>query len=780
MNLSKKRFIETIKISLICCLFLGNLVAQSGGGYDLSHNVIAGGGEKSSIGNFSLEGTVGQGAAGSVSYDSTSSLFSGFWFSLFRANQTIDFAAIADKAYGDASFDLTATATSNLLVSFTASGDCSVSGTTVTLTGAGNCTITASQDGTFNYNPAPEVEQSFSISKASLSVTPNNQSITYNDSYPSFTYLYAGFVYGEDAGVIDTQAICGVSGSPTDAGTYTITCSGAADDNYDFVYNTATLIINKADQTISFGGLSDKTYGDSAFIISATASSGLTVSFAASGDCTISGSTVIITGAGNCTITASQSGNANYNAATDVNQNFNIGKAALTVTAEDQTITYGDPAPAFTFNYNGFVVPDTSADIDTPPTCNIAGAYTDAGSYTIACSGGVDDNYQFNYVDGTLLVNKAALTITADDKSSQYSDPLETLTWTANGFVNGDNAGVISGSPSLSTTAASTSEPNTYGITIGLGTLSAANYDFNLVNGTYTITREDARAYYTGSMFVSTSCTSCDDATVTLIATIKDITAVNGDPATDAYAGDIRNADVHFVIRDNSDNVVANIPATINLVSASDPTTGTALSNWDYLLPGNSDSETFNIEVVIDGYYTGVTDTSGNADSLVTISRPLGDNFITGGGYLLLENSVGQYQGTIGTRSNFGFNVKYNKRGNNLQGRLNLVFRSAGRRYQIKGNVMNSLTTNNKNSDPRTAVYTGKANLRDITDPDIPISITGNLIIQVELTDRGEPGSNDSIAFTVWDNSGLLIYSSNWNGIQTIEQMLDGGNLVIR
>jgi photosystem II stability/assembly factor-like uncharacterized protein len=84
--------------------------------------------------------------------------------------------------------------------------------------------------------------------------------------------------------------------------------------------------IAKAAQTISFGALAGRTFGDADFAVSATASSGLPVSFAAGGSCTVSGATVHLTGAGSCTVTASQAGNANYNAATDVVQSFTITK----------------------------------------------------------------------------------------------------------------------------------------------------------------------------------------------------------------------------------------------------------------------------------------------------------------------------------------------------------------------------------------------------------------------------------------------------------------------
>ena len=74
--------------------------------------------------------------------------------------------------------------------------------------------------------------------------------------------------------------------------------------------------VAKASQTISFGALADKTYGDSPFAVSASASSGLPVSFSVqSGPATINGSTVTITGAGMVTVRAAQAGNTNYNAA---------------------------------------------------------------------------------------------------------------------------------------------------------------------------------------------------------------------------------------------------------------------------------------------------------------------------------------------------------------------------------------------------------------------------------------------------------------------------------
>src|SRR5207302_2002453 len=82
----------------------------------------------------------------------------------------------------------------------------------------------------------------------------------------------------------------------------------------------------KLNQTITFGPLANKTFGDPDFMVNPTASSGLPVSLSASGNCTVTSpapGTVHLTGAGACTITASQAGDANFNAAANVPQSFN-------------------------------------------------------------------------------------------------------------------------------------------------------------------------------------------------------------------------------------------------------------------------------------------------------------------------------------------------------------------------------------------------------------------------------------------------------------------------
>ena len=115
------------------------------------------------------------------------------------------------------------------------------------------------------------------------------------------------------------------------AGTATITASQAGNSDFNAAADVPqTLIINKADQSITFSALKSKIFGDAAFNLEGRVSSGLTVSYSSS-DTTIAsitnGNLVTILKTGSVSITASQPGNTNYNTAADIVQSFTIIKA---------------------------------------------------------------------------------------------------------------------------------------------------------------------------------------------------------------------------------------------------------------------------------------------------------------------------------------------------------------------------------------------------------------------------------------------------------------------
>ncbi len=84
--------------------------------------------------------------------------------------------------------------------------------------------------------------------------------------------------------------------------------------------------VTRGSQTITFGALPNQAFGAAPFTVSATASSGLAVSFgsATPAVCTVSGATVTLVATGACTIHAVQPGNDDWAAATPVNQSFQV------------------------------------------------------------------------------------------------------------------------------------------------------------------------------------------------------------------------------------------------------------------------------------------------------------------------------------------------------------------------------------------------------------------------------------------------------------------------
>ena len=109
-------------------------------------------------------------------------------------------------------------------------------------------------------------------------------------------------------------------------GTSDITARQTGNTTYAPAQFIRTLTVNKGDQTITFGAIPEKNIGDPDFNLTATASSGLPVSFASSNTAvaTVTGTLVHIVGAGTTVITASQAGSVNWNPAPDVPQNLTV------------------------------------------------------------------------------------------------------------------------------------------------------------------------------------------------------------------------------------------------------------------------------------------------------------------------------------------------------------------------------------------------------------------------------------------------------------------------
>ncbi|MBK6266948.1 T9SS type A sorting domain-containing protein [Marivirga sp. S37H4] len=337
-----------------------------------------------------------------------------------KTNQTIMFNTLSARTYGDAAFDLSATASSTLPVSYSViSGPATVSGSTVSITGVGNVTIEASQAGDATFATAPAVQQSFTVNQAILTVTADDQSITFGDAIPTPTFTYSGFVNGETVSVlIEEPTISTAANANSDAGNYAISLSGGSAVNYVLTLVDGDLTISKADQAIAIEAIADKNIDDASFNVVATTTSGLALTYDVSGPATIAGTTITLGGTdGTVTVTVSQAGNINFNEAT-ASTTFEVidnskQVQAITFTAIGEK-TFGDAA--FDLNAtasSGLTVVYSSSD-ETVATINGSTVtITGAGSTTITATQPGDADFNAaSAVSQTLTVNKASQTIT--------------------------------------------------------------------------------------------------------------------------------------------------------------------------------------------------------------------------------------------------------------------------------------------------------------------------------------------------------------------------------
>ena len=187
---------------------------------------------------------------------------------------------------------------------------------------------------------------------------------------------------------------------------------------------------------------------------------------------------------------------SNYDFSNFVDGALSISKASLTVRANNASKTYGDANPTLSATLSGFVNGENLATSGVSGAASLSTSATQisgVGSYTISASIGSlsASNYDFsNFVDGSLSVSKAPLTVRANNANKIYGDANPTLSATLSGFVNGENlvSSGVSGAASLSTSATSSSGVGSYTISAGIGSLSASNYDFsNFVDGALSI-----------------------------------------------------------------------------------------------------------------------------------------------------------------------------------------------------------------------------------------------------------------------------------------------------
>lgn len=261
-------------------------------------------------------------------------------------------------------------------------------------------TVTATADG---YNQK-EVTVEFTVGKAALTVTADDKTITYGDAAPVYTATYSGFVNGDDKDDLGgTLTFECTYAAGYDVGEYDITPSGLTSKNYDISFVKGTLTVNNGDYEIEAPTGLTATYGDTLADVTLPENDDGVWSWKDED------TTSVGNAGGNSFTLVFTPNDTSYNPV-EVEATVTVGKAALTVTADNVTVAYGEPKPEFTAQINGFVNDDYEGDLTGTLEFDCAyAAGSPVGTYPIKPKGLTSDNYNISFVPGTLTVTENAV-----------------------------------------------------------------------------------------------------------------------------------------------------------------------------------------------------------------------------------------------------------------------------------------------------------------------------------------------------------------------------------
>jgi filamentous hemagglutinin family protein len=352
-----------------------------------------------------------------------------------------------------------------------------------TASNAGSYTITGNGAAASNY-AISYVGGTLNVTPATLTISASNASRLYGATNPAFTASYNGLVNGNSSNVVSGLTLTTAATTASNVGTYTITAANGSASNYTLSYVGGTITVTPASLTITANNAA-KAYGS----VNPTFTASYTGLVNSDSSAVVSG--LILTtpattssSVGTYAITAANGMASNY-AITYVAGTLTVAPYALTITANNASRVYGSTNPTFSASYSGFANGDTSSVVSGLILSASATTGSGVGLYAITGMGAMASNYAIAYVNGTLTVTPAALTISANNASRLYGSTNPAFAASYNGLVNGDTSSVVSGL-SLTSNATTASNVGTYAIT-GAGAM-ATNYAISYVQGTLAIT----------------------------------------------------------------------------------------------------------------------------------------------------------------------------------------------------------------------------------------------------------------------------------------------------
>ncbi len=520
----------------------------------------------------------------------------------------------------------------------------------------------------------------------------------------------------------------------------------------------------------------------------------------------------------NTTIAIGTAEDNNYNFTPLNTSTFEVGQKALTVTADNQSKTYGD---SFTFDGTEFTTSGlVSSDAVSSATITSAGAAAtatvDGSPYAInisSASGTGLANYDISYVAGSFAVGKKALAVTALAEDITYGDVAPTVTVEYSGFVNGEDATVLDDTGfDLGTDYSQFDAVDTYNTTIAIGTAEDNNYNFTPLNTStfevgqkaLTVTADDLSKFcgqtitFNGTEFTQVGLVSGDAITSATISSIGASSSANSTDYVITISGAIgtglSNYNINYVPgtltvnavtldvtnaqnpRSINEDVIIQIRVKDGLTDISDVLVTLKVGTIPTIATSIDGIATFNLGKLAADLYP-VTAQAGGCSESEVVFLPVYDpngGFVTGGGWINSpQGAMTGDKADVEGKANFGFNAKYKTGKNNtseVDGNTNFQFKAGDLHFSSSEHDAMQLVISGAK-----ATYTGTGTVNG----------AGNHKFRVIAIDGQVSGGGgvDKFRIMIWDdNSSSSLLYDNKRGISESSDdasEIGGGSIVI-
>ena len=327
-----------------------------------------------------------------------------------------------------------------------------------------------------------------------------------------FTYSYSGFEYGEYTEVLGGSLELVTEYDPAvyakrSVGNYDVNVTGYTSNDYAISYVKGVLTINPKpfsividDQNITYGEdaptytvtLDEFAFGEDESYFSGSQVLYCSYEALATSANRHAGDYDIVT----TSVYTSTNYDITYANAKGI---LTVAKKDLTIQADDKTTVYGQAAPAFSHTDTGYAYSESISSLtgEIAYACSYEALATStnrhAGTYDINVSGLTSDDYEIEFIKGTLTVQKIDIDITANDHQITYGDGYSNNGYVVDGsaFVYDDSEESFDGTIGYTYTYDVDTAHNVGTYDISVSGYTSRDYNINYIDGTLTVVKKD-------------------------------------------------------------------------------------------------------------------------------------------------------------------------------------------------------------------------------------------------------------------------------------------------